>query len=326
MLNRKYMVRSIENEPKLVHCSSIVEGKKGDLLCVWYEGAYETSPDTVIKMSTKKRNSPKWSPGRVVLRFPNVPLGNPVLFRDGREMFLIFSFLLRQSWEGSLLCLSRSSGNGETWSDPFIFFPRVGSMAKNRPIKLTTGKWIIPFYNESELCPYVLILDEMKKSLESPYVAETMARGKVMQPAVVEIEPRKLLMFCRSNQGTIWKSISPNGGMTWSICKPTHLPNPYSAVDLIKTRKGDLLLAYNDSRQDRHSLSVALSEDRGKTWTYRRDIERAEEGEYSYPSMIQDSSGRVQLTYTENRCKINHFSFDLEWLREKRLDIPISTD
>jgi predicted neuraminidase len=323
---RKSIVQNIQREAKLCHCPSIVEAKKGDLLCVWYEGAYETSPDTVLKGSFRRKNTSKWHSQRVVLKVPSVPLGNPVLFREGSNIYLIFSLLIRESWEWSLLCMSKSMDEGETWLEPTMFFPRLGSMAKTKPIKLKSGRIIVPFYNEVELCPYVTIADDINRCLGAPFVAETMARGKVMQPAVVELERDRLLMLCRSNRGTLWKSMSYNGGMSWSICKPTNLLNPYSAVDLIKIRTGELLLAFNNSSTDRYSLSIALSEDEGVTWSHLRDIVRETEGEFSYPSMIQDARGVIQLVYTENRYKINHVSFELKWIKEKPLDTPILTD
>ena len=157
------IAREIKASALMCHCSSFVENKEGRLICVWYEGAYETSPDTVIKLSYKDPEDSEWQESKVLFRFPNVPLGNPVLFSlDGSKIFLIFSLLMRESWKDSILCISVSEDGGQTWSHPSILLPQKGFMGKTQPIQLQSGKIIIPIYNEEEFCPYVIILDDMQ--------------------------------------------------------------------------------------------------------------------------------------------------------------------
>jgi predicted neuraminidase len=113
--------------------------------------------------------------------------------------------------------------------------------------------------------------------------------------------------------------------LSWSICKPTLLPNPYAAIDLLKASSGVLLLAFNNSPDNRYSISIALSKDAGQTWSYLRNIDQGE-GEYSYPCLIEDSHGLFHMTYTENRYRIKHFEFDLEWIEQEPLDEPLVTE
>jgi len=133
------------------------------------------------------------------------------------------------------------------------------------------------------------------------------------------------MMLCRTNRGSIWKSLSYNGGYSWSLCAPTRLPNPNSAVDLLPLDPGRLLLAFNDSAADRGSLSVALSRDAGKSWACVARVD-AGPGEYSYPSLLRGEGGGVHLSYTDNRYRIKHVHFELSWLEGHRLEEPLSTD
>ena len=69
---------------------------------------------------------------------------------------------------------------------------------------------------------------------------------------------------------------------------------------------------------------MSLSTDKGKSWSFLRDIESGE-GEYAYPCLIEDNQGRIHLVYTESRYRIKHVQFDLEWLKETELEKPLVT-
>jgi alpha-L-fucosidase len=131
-----------------------------------------------------------------------------------------------------------------------------------------------------------------------------MARNKAIQPAICSLTDGRILMLCRTNQGTIWKSISYNNGYSWSICEPSKQLNPDSALDL--THINDtLFLISNLSSQDRHALTLSASYDQGETWKVHSVIAEGP-GEYSYPCMIKDSNNSLHITYTENRYSIKH--------------------
>jgi predicted neuraminidase len=315
----------IERRPGLCHCSSLAENDAGELIGVWYEGSYEGAPDTVIRASFKKPGS-SWQRAEDLFHFPGVPLGNPVLFSlDRRNLYILFSILLGESWTESVLYLSRSSDGGHRWSNPELLFPRKGLMAKTRPLILDSGRILMPLYNEVEFYPVVLVVEDPTQWAQARFTAETMARGSAIQPVLAPLGDGTILMLCRTTKGTIWKSLSSNGGLSWSICTPTRLPNPNSALDLLVVEPGSLVLAFNNSAGDRSSLSVALSRDAGSSWAFLRDVDSGE-GEYSYPCLLRDRTGRMHLSYTENRCRIRHIEFDLPWLTEHPLEEPLRTD
>ena len=328
------VVYEIQDQPGLCHCSSIAESRQGELLCVWYEGAYEGAPDTAIRGAFRDSGSDSWSAPREVYRFPGTPLGNPVLFslegsREGGEarggLHLMFSILFGESWTESVVYVGRSEDHGRTWGNPGLLFPRKGLMAKTRPLELATGRMLVPLYDEAGFYPVVLVADDPKAWASGRLTAETMARGIAIQPALAALPDASILMLCRTSAGTIWKSLSYNAGCSWSLCAPTRLPNPNSAIDLLRLEDGTLLLAFNHSAVDRHGLSVALSRDAGRSWACLAEVE-AGAGEYSYPCLLADRSGRIHLCYTENRYRIKHFQFEADWLTEHRLEEPLATE
>ena len=93
-----------------------------------------------------------------------------------------------------------------------------------------------------------------------------------------------------------------------------NLPNPNCGVDMVRLHSGNIALVYNDTPRGRTPLTVALSTDEGKTWGYKRDLE-TEEGEYSYPAVIQTRDGGIHITYTYRRISIMHVEIDEAWIR-----------
>jgi len=86
----------------------------------------------------------------------------------------------------------------------------------------------------------------------------------------------------------------------------------------------------NQHKGPRRPVSIALSVDEGKTWSYVRDVEvgRPELGppeadgrgpsreEYSYPSVMQTSDGMIHVSYTFRRETIKTVSFNEDWIRK----------
>ncbi|UCF99452.1 MAG: exo-alpha-sialidase [Spirochaetaceae bacterium] len=318
------VIHEITDTPGLCHCSSIAENSEGELVCVWYEGAYETAPDTAIRIAFKPSGADSWLPAEQLFHYSGIPLGNPVLFTfDRQTLYIIFSVLLGESWTESMLFVSASQDGGHSWSNPGLLFAKKGLMAKTKPLRLESGRILIPLYEESGFFPVVLIADDPRQWARSRYTAETMARGAAIQPALAQLPDGNLLMYCRSARGTIWKSLSYNYGLSWSLCTPTGIPNPNSAIDLLRCDASTYLLAFNNSSAHRHSLSVALSRDCGASWVFAGEVDSGD-GEYSYPCLLQDRSGRIHLSYTENRYRIKHTVFDLDWLSKYPLEEPLS--
>lgn len=307
------IVRKIEGKPSLCHASSLVVSA-GRALCVWYEGSYETSPDTVIKISRREARG-EWSAAETLVDFHGAPLGNPVLWKtEEKAIHITYSVLTEESWVSSLLFYASSYDGGDSWSRPSLFLSRSGFMGKTQPLLLEDGRILFPLYHEADYCPYLFLIDDLEDPRAGTLVAETMARKKAIQPSICRADRETLLMLCRTNQGRIWRSLSFNDGLSWSILRPTGLPNPDSAVDVTNWR-GKLLLCYNPSESQRDELRLATSTDRGASW---RDVAEIAKGdvEYSYPSLYVDEKDTVHLTFTDNRYAIRHLPLSASVLGE----------
>jgi predicted neuraminidase len=90
-------------------------------------------------------------------------------------------------------------------------------------------------------------------------------------------------------------------------------------VDALRLRDGRILLVYNHSEDDRDNLQLAISADQGRTWRPGAILEEGANQEYSYPNLAEDQDGRIHLTYTWQRERIKHVTFNLAWLDHRAL-------
>lgn len=299
----------------MAHASTLTELPNGDLLCAFYAGAHETSPDQAIfVVHAQKRPDGKWewAAPKKLIDTPNKADGNPVLFTspDG-VVWLFFVTLQGTGWSSSLLFATKSSDGGKTWSEPQLLSAVQGTMPRTKPLVLSDGAWLLPLYDEVRWRP-VFWRSEDGGQTWKEFVVQTHIR--LIQPAVVELSEGKLLAYCRSAAGRIFRLVSEDGGKHWSSPEPINFPNPNSAVDLVRLTDGGLVLAFNDSVDKRTPLSVAYSPDESERWLFIRDLETGE-GEFSYPCLLATSDGFVHCVYTYRRKTIRHAVLDKAWLR-----------
>ena len=114
----------------------------------------------------------------------------------------------------------------------------------------------------------------------------------------------------------ILKSYSYDNGRTWAPAVCTDVLCPGAAVDMVKMPDGRVALVHNDSEEHRSPLTLRLSKDDCETWYVKRDLE-TEEGEFSYPAIIQDGAGYLHVTYTYGRTHIKHVMLDPDWVEGK---------
>jgi sialidase-1 len=124
------------------------------------------------------------------------------------------------------------------------------------------------------------------------------------EPGVVELKHGRLMMFCRSDAGCQLLSYSTDRGVTWSPLQKSDIISPRSPASIERIpQTGDLLMAWNDharidsSLQEKRSpLTVAVSQDEGKTWSYIKDLEKNPYGWFCYTA-IEFLDNHVLMAY-----------------------------
>ena len=160
----------------------------------------------------------------------------------------------------------------------------------------------------------------------------------------------------------IYRSFS-NDGSRWTPPKAIDLPNNNSSIQAALLPDGNIILAFNKSSAEdatvrrlslfsekttaketsnkkaaktafwgapRAPLTVAISEDNGKTWPYVRNIAEGsgyaltnnskdkKNKEFSYPSVKPTRNGKIALTFTYFRQNIAFVEFTEDWVKEEK--------
>ncbi|MFO8058168.1 MAG: sialidase family protein, partial [bacterium] len=266
------------------HGSSIYQMPDGTVMSAWY--AASEGP-------------------RVIADTPGKSEGNPVLFADGGTTWLFYVTIHGLGWNWAKIKYRTSEDSGRTWSDVRILRNKRGWMTRNHPVKLSDGRILLPLYSENKWCSEFM---ESEDGHNWEHVAEVCSNPGNIQASVVELSPGNLYATMRTGDSwfkekRVWETRSHDGGRTWTEPEQTALPNPNAGTDMIKMDSGKLLLAFNNSEDDRTPLSLAVSDDGGKTWEVVKDLETAP-GEYSYPSLCKEEDGSIHISYTYKRESI----------------------
>jgi alpha-L-rhamnosidase len=322
------------------HASTIAETTDGHLVASWFGGTKERNPDVCIWVSRLENG--KWTKGQNVangiindtLRYA---CWNPVLYQvPGGELQLYYKVGPDVSgWKGKMLT---SGDGGITWSQPKDLPEGFLGPIKNKPVLLKNGTLIAPSSTETK--GWKVHFETTKNFGKTWKYIGPINDGKSddgIQPSVLIHQNGDLQILCRTKDRAIGESWSKDKGKTWSPLQKTTLPNNNSGTDAVTLKDGRFLLVYNhvlppDSAKggkgERSPLNVAVSQD-GKTWYAAAVLEDSPIGQYSYPSVIQSSDGKVHIVYTWRRKAIKHVEIDLSKLLFSKIEDgkwPSSTD
>ncbi|WBL25218.1 sialidase family protein [Zunongwangia sp. HGR-M22] len=298
------------------HASTIEELENGDLIAAWFGGTHERHPDVSIYTSIKTTTG--WSsPRKVADGFENdtlkYPTWNPVLVNIRENLFLFYKIGPSPStWWGAY---KTSKDQGKTWSDKILLPEGILGPIKNKPIQLENGRIVSPSSIELQdgavWHSHMEISDDLGKTWRKIPINHD-SDSKVIQPTIIQLKNGDLKAFFRSDQDVVLESFSKDNGETWSKFMESELANPNSGIDAVRLKNGGFLMVYNpmasgdDWWDGRSKLNLAYSKD-GKHWQDVLKLENEEEGEFSYPAIIQAENGEILITYTYDRKRIKYF-------------------
>ncbi len=170
-------------------------------------------------------------------------------------------------------------------------------LTRNKPVVLSTGEWLLPSYTWVDRRSTVYISGDQGRTWT--------LQGGPYNNNITFYEH----MLTEKKDGTVWmmqrsikESFSTDKGKTWTELKErADFPSPSSRLYFGRLKSGALILIYNrdEERKDRKNMTVALSQDDGKTWPYSLLLD--ERSGISYPDLVQDDKGRILLVYDRSR-------------------------
>jgi predicted neuraminidase len=303
--------------------ASTIAGTEDGLVASWFGGTKESRPDVSIWLSRHGPNG--WSPVEKVadgseLSGRQVACWNPVLFQPESGPLMLFYKVGDDEplWWGEY---KTSGDGGKTWSKPTRLPDGILGPIKNKPIQLPDGSILSPssieyragrYWGKEVWQVHLELSDDMGRTWQKIGLLNDGRDFNVIQPSILIYPNRRMQILCRSEYaGRIYEAWSDDMGKTWSKMTPTELPNPDAGIDAVMLKDGRALLVYNHSTsngRDRKFLNVAVSKD-GRKW-YAALVLENQEGEYSYPAVIQTSDDLVHVTYTWKRKRIKHVVLD----------------
>ncbi|NND33790.1 MAG: exo-alpha-sialidase [Saprospiraceae bacterium] len=203
---------------------------------------------------------------------------------------------------------------------------RLGWQTKNKPV-FVRDRLIVPLYSDGLDCTLFAITEDHGATWK---YSNPVLGGAGIQATIAKINDQNLVAYLRDNgpqPKLMQRTQSFDGGLSWTIAKDNHLPNPGSGFDMTTLENGDWIIVFNDQQEGRQNLTVALSDDHGRSWIWKKHIEndtRDERGTFShYPAVIEGADHHIHVVYSfhhrdrkDQKAKsIKYVRFPLSWIK-----------
>lgn len=229
------------------HASNLLELGNGDLLCVWFGGSMEGSSDISIYMARFDRARAAWLAPVKMSDDETRSEQNPALFRHpSGELWLLYTAQDKADQGTAVVRLRRSADEGRTWSETADLIARPGTFIRHAPVINPAGLLLLPTWHSDmrnafgDDASFVQVSSDGGRSWE--VIAVPDSQGCVHMDI---LENCRVAFFRRRQADFVFRSVSEDGGLSWSSPEPTTLPNNNSSIQARSLRDGCLAIVYN---------------------------------------------------------------------------------
>jgi predicted neuraminidase len=351
----QFTSRFIEHETDVgyVHCPSLCEVSPGILVCAWYAGTREGAKDVGVWLSdlnqrggdshtTLANGHSSWSVPRVIMdrtiateeldRYVR-KVGNALVFTDQEQrLWLIYVSIAIGGWSGSSLNARCSLDRGVTWqpSHRLTLSPcfNISELVRAAPVYLTSGEIGLPIYHEFVgQFPEMLWVRPQGHRLSATKTRMTGGHSYI-QPTIVPMGPKRGIAYLRNLTADrcISYQLTDDAGVTWGSPLSTGLPNPNSSMAAVRLSTGAVVMAFNDSTENREDMTLAVSSDGINGWKRIAVLDRVPGERFAYPYAVQSGDGMLHLVYSWQVKKVRHIAFNEAWVVQQLSDPRISSN
>lgn len=305
--------------------ASVLQRRDGTLLIIYQEylasdkGSGDEAPNRLVSKISRD-GGVTWTDRRVVVEpHPgDVNIYCPSLLASGGD-WLMFYYRHHEIAAGKPVettgVMLRSCDEGATFEHATdVWLHQSFATTPSAVKRLTTGRIVHPVHGHEGLLWTAgdhivcrcLVSDDEGMSWKTGEIVSLPMRG-TMEPHVEELSDGRLIMVMRTQLGSVFSAYSADGGMIWSKPQTTGLKAPESTAAIYRiANTTDLLMLWNDAEYDpqfashygkRSPLTAAISQDDGRTWIHRRNIEVDPTRAFTNQAVTFTREGTVVLSY-----------------------------
>jgi len=260
------------------HDPAIVECPNGDLIACWYTCLAEKNRELAQAASRLPYGAKQWQPASPFWDAPDRNDHAPLMWYDDNDTIYHFTGVgFGAGYNNMAVVMRTSTDNGATWSRGRMILPEFKNGHMPVEAAFRTNDGAIAF--TSDATPTLWISHDEAISWKS-------CGGAISgnHPGVTQLRDGTLFGLTRDTKvdGMMPIVTSKDMGKTWDY-KPSEFPPIHGGQRLVlfRTRQGPLFFASlaNESleitdasgtKRNIRGLFVAVSEDEGKTWPYKR--------------------------------------------------------
>lgn len=285
--------------------AAIAPLKDGTLLLAWTEFYGQDSADHAparIMGLLSKDGGRTWGDKHTVIENDggcNVMEVNFMRLLDGR---LAVFYCQKNSESTDCRVMMRvSADEGKTWGPSKQLSPdgKYTGLTNGRCIRLKTNRILLETWEGGD--SYCCLSDDDGKTWRDGKRVRP-AKGECWEPAAIELKDGRVMMLLRTELGGQYKTLSTDGGETWSEPVATPLVGTAAPVSLSRVPgKNDILAIWNNNpgAGKRNPLTAAVSKDEGETWELLRNVEEDPNSAWAYPA----------VTWVGERALITYFDY-----------------
>ncbi len=185
------------------------------------------------------------------------------------------------------IMMRTSSDEGATFGPARQLSPdnKYTGLTNGRCLRLKTGRILLEAWEGGD--SYCCLSDDDGRTWRDSRRVKP-AKGGCWEPACIELRDGRVLMLMRTQLGGQYRSISTDGGETWSPPTPTPLTGTAAPVSISRVPgTGDLLAIWNHNpgAGHRNPLTAAISRDEGETWEHFKNLEDRQGDQWAYPAV-----------------------------------------